>query len=281
MPDKQVLSAHRKTGSVFLPDSFFTQVMPRIQNLVELKVVLCVAHMILRKQPPGTHRSEVSVTYSELKAEISRLLPDLSQEALRQALDSAVEHGALSRSTSNINEVFEDVYSLTIESGETPAANIFTLYEDNIGMLTPMISEELKEAENLYPINWIQDAIKEAVSLNKRNIRYIIRILENWSVEGRSDGTYKRDSKKDDPDKYIKKLEDSGIAVARIQTHCPVMGGKINKQHYADVKGKRIYVCCPGCIEKIESDPDTYISKLETSGVLLDETPADVQALRR
>jgi DnaD/phage-associated family protein len=72
-------------------------------------------------------------------------------------------------------------------------------------MLTPMIAEELREAEKLYPETWISDAIKEAVFRNKRNIRYIIKILERWSAEGKSDGTYRRDSaEKTGPDKYIK-----------------------------------------------------------------------------
>jgi DnaD/phage-associated family protein len=71
-------------------------------------------------------------------------------------------------------------------------------------MLTPMVAEELKEAEKLYPQDWIGDAIKEAVNQNKRNWRYISAILERWSTEGRGDGTYRRDFKKTDPDKYIK-----------------------------------------------------------------------------
>ncbi len=204
MPDKQLLSPDSKTGPVSLPDSFFTQVMPKIQNLVELKVVLYVARIILRKQQSSSHRSEGSVTYSELKAEVSRLLPNLSQEALRQALDSAVEHGALSRSTSNINEVLDDVYLLTVDSGETPTANIFTLYEQNIGIITPMIAEELKEAERIYPAQWIEDAFREAVALNKRSWRYIARILERWASEGKDSGEHKRDIEKGGPDKYVK-----------------------------------------------------------------------------
>lgn len=48
------------------------------------------------------------------------------------------------------------------------------------------------------------------------------------------------------------------------QTTCPVMGGKINKKFYAEVKGYRIYVCCPGCIAKITKDPDKYLKKLES-----------------
>lgn len=57
------------------------------------------------------------------------------------------------------------------------------------------------------------------------------------------------------------------------QTTCPVMGGKINKAEYADVNGKRIYVCCAGCIAKIKADPEKYIKQLEAEGITLDKTP--------
>ena len=57
------------------------------------------------------------------------------------------------------------------------------------------------------------------------------------------------------------------------QTLCPVMGGPINKNLYTDVKGYRIYVCCPGCTEAIEKDPDTYIEKLRQQGVTPEQTP--------
>jgi len=62
-------------------------------------------------------------------------------------------------------------------------------------------------------------------------------------------------------------------AEPKTQTVCPVMGGKINKAQYADVKGKRIYVCCPGCIGKIKADPDKYIKQMETKGIVIDKTP--------
>ena len=59
----------------------------------------------------------------------------------------------------------------------------------------------------------------------------------------------------------------------KLQMTCPVMGGKIDPKQYADVNGKRIYVCCAGCIKTIEKDPETYIKKLEDAGVVLDEVP--------
>jgi len=128
----------------------------------------------------------------------------VGEETLRQTLDLAVEHGTLLHSTLNINGVLEDVYALTADSRQSPAINIFTLYEQNIGMITPLIAEELKEAEKLYPPQWIEEAFKEAVTLNKRIWRYIARILERWASEGKDSGEYKRDIKKDGPDKYIK-----------------------------------------------------------------------------
>jgi len=199
MPDRQLSSSQRKTDFISLPDSFFTQVMPKIQDLAELKVVLYVAYLILRK-PDHTH----FVTYKELKAESCRLSAELGEETLRQALDSAVEHDALLHSTLNINEMLEDVYSLTVDSRQPPTINIFALYEQNIGMITPMIAEELKEAEKIYPPQWIEEAFKEAVTLNKRSWRYIARILERWASEGKNSGEHRRSIKKIDPDKYIK-----------------------------------------------------------------------------
>lgn len=63
--------------------------------------------------------------------------------------------------------------------------NVFRLYEQNIGPLTPMIADQLTIAAGEYPATWIEDAIGEAVSYNKRNWRYILRILENWRQSGR------------------------------------------------------------------------------------------------
>jgi len=199
MSDRQLSSSRRKTDSVSVPDSFFTEVVPKTRDLEELKVVLYVAYLILQK-PERPHL----VTYRELKAESCRLSAELDEETLRQALDSAAKHGILLHSTLNISGVLEDVYSLTISGLQPPTINIFTLYEQNIGLMTPLIAEELSEAEKTYPPQWIEEAFKEAVSLNKRSWRYIARILERWASEGKDSGEYQRDIKKDGPDKYVK-----------------------------------------------------------------------------
>ena len=78
-----------------------------------------------------------------------------------------------------------------------------------------------------------------------------------------------------EPAKYIKQLEDAGVTLEKVQTKCPVMGGKINKKQYVDHDGKRIYVCCPGCIGKIKAEPAKYMKKLADAGVVLAAVPKE------
>jgi DnaD/phage-associated family protein len=213
-----------------IPNFFFSTLLPQISDIAELKTTLHLLGALYHKR--GYPRF---ITYRELLSNTSlmRSLKEAAKppdEVLRQALEMATKRGTFLHIVLDRDGVPEDIYFLntdsdrqivakiqngelslvglktggqsSIETEEQP--DIFTLYEQNIGMLTPMIAEELREAEKLYPVAWIKDAIKEAVSLNKRNWRYIARILERWSSEGKSSGTYKRDFKKTDPDKYAK-----------------------------------------------------------------------------
>ncbi|MFH1775532.1 MAG: DnaD domain protein [Chloroflexota bacterium] len=213
-----------------VPNLFFSSLLAGIDDMGELKTTLHLFEVLYRKR--GYPRF---ISYGELcrhRALMNSLKgPDLSaEEVLRGSLGLAVRRGTVLHLVVDRDGAAADIYFLNteesrgaiariqsgelelkglrprgayVELGEEP--DIFTLYEQNVGMITPMIAEELCEAEKLYPVGWIRDAIKEAVSLNKRNWRYIARILESWSSQGRADGTHRRDTaQKQDPDKYIK-----------------------------------------------------------------------------
>lgn len=213
-----------------IPNVFFSSLLPQITDMAELKTTLHIIAALYGKK--GYPRF---VSYGELLGNVSLMtglksLGEQPEEVLRGALAMAAERGTLIHLPLDSAGKTEDVYFLNTESdrqaaekiksgelklagvkaGETVPVqaealpDIYTLYEQNVGMLTPMIADELRDAEKLYPPDWIRDAIKEAALHNKRSIKYIAKILENWSVEGRSDGTYQRDSKKTDPDKYVK-----------------------------------------------------------------------------
>ncbi len=217
-----------------VPNLFISKLLPQIDDINELKTTLYIFRVIYGKR--GYPRF---VTYTELLSENSLIQSvggtgEEPGKLLSDILETAVKRGTIVRlelerdgkpeelyfiNTDNDKKALEKIRNgeIVLEGLKTgkrtriaetePPPDIFTLYEENIGMLTPLIAEWLKEAENLYPESWIRDAIKEAVGLNKRSWRYIDRILENWSAEGRGDGTH-RGSSKTDPKKYGKQKYD-------------------------------------------------------------------------
>ena len=82
-----------------------------------------------------------------------------------------------------------------IEQGARPG--IFRMYEEQIGTITPLVGDRLIEAEETYPLEWIQQAFQEAAEMNIRNWRYIERILKRWAEEGRANETAGRDTREE------------------------------------------------------------------------------------
>ena len=209
-----------------VPNIFLNTLLPEINDTVELKLTLHLFRLLYFKKGSPQY-----ITFKELTADAGLMASmENNEETLRQALTAAVKRNTILHAAVEDGN-HDDIYLLNtaanrgnidkITGGEThlpgfetkrvtpevPATsqpNIFTVYEQNIGLLTPMIAEELRDAEKTYPETWIKDAIKEAVNAGKRNWRYIAAILERWATEGKNDGTHIRDFKKTDPDKFIK-----------------------------------------------------------------------------
>jgi YHS domain-containing protein len=64
-----------------------------------------------------------------------------------------------------------------------------------------------------------------------------------------------------------------GASLAKDQTTCPVMGGMVNKNIYADYQGNRVYFCCPPCLREFKKDPDKYVKKMKEQGISLAKSP--------
>ncbi|MFC2045238.1 DnaD domain-containing protein [Chloroflexota bacterium] len=214
-----------------IPNYFLSTVLPKINDIFELKITLYSLATLYNKR--GYPRF---ITYKELLGN-DGLISSFSgtsrpaEELLRDALEMATQRGTLIHIIMDQGGTPEDIYLINTEKDKQAAEkiqrgeliltglkttgqsysetkeipDIFTLYEQNIGMLTPTIADELREAEKLYPESWIRDAVREAVNQNVRKWTYISAILESWTTKGKSDGTNRRDSaSKKDPDKYIK-----------------------------------------------------------------------------
>lgn len=81
-----------------------------------------------------------------------------------------------------------DSVSLEREGVGEKTKNVFALYEENIGPLTPMLADTLDDAEKTYTLSWVVDAIALAVENNKRNWRYCEAILKRWQRDGKDNG---------------------------------------------------------------------------------------------
>ena len=139
----------------------------------------------------------------------------LSIKETESGLEKAVERGSILRSQHKADvfyflnsprgraaaEAFakgqwrESARILSAPPVERP--NVFKLYEENIGALTPLIADALKDAEELYDPAWIADAIEVAVKNNKRNWKYCEAILKRWKEEGRAEKQDRRNAEKD------------------------------------------------------------------------------------
>jgi DnaD/phage-associated family protein len=68
------------------------------------------------------------------------------------------------------------------------AKNVFSVYEHEIGVLTPHIAERLKDSLELYSEDWLKDAIKLASASNVRKLSYVDSILRRWQTQGKDNG---------------------------------------------------------------------------------------------
>jgi len=203
-----------------IPAPFFSELLPEIDQLGELKVTLYALWFLDRQE--GQARF---ITYQDF-ANDSRLMKGLGTtteaacDALRNGLERACQRGTLIRALAEGQDAEKAFYFLNSPRGRAavkawqqgkwspdqtshlPAAlaierpNIFILYEQNIGPLTPMLAETLQQAEQEFPADWIEDALQIAVQNNVRRWRYVDAILRSWKEKGRH-GPDRRNSEED------------------------------------------------------------------------------------
>lgn len=190
-----------------IPDLFFSKLLPQIDDVCELKVTL---HFMWVHQ----REKKQAISLAELQADEPLILGlaavnDEPFSALQQGLTLAVKRKTLLYAHLKNDEGEYDLYFLNsargrqalqeLQTGEfgvvsvtgvdvvSPHAqrpNIFELYEANISLITPIIADELKDAQMTYPAEWIEKAFKAAVENNVRKWSYIRAILERMESEG-------------------------------------------------------------------------------------------------
>ncbi len=206
--------------SIAIPEVFFTQILPQLDNLRALRLLL---YMFWHSE--NQHQQISQFRWADFTADPAIIQMIGSEQELVRVLALLVEYQVVLKA--EVDWMEETYYFLNtpqgqaavkaIQNGEwmsTDAGrdaiqlaekmpNIFELYEQNIGVITPIMADILKDAESIYPPEWIQEAIHIAVTRNVRTWNYVQAILKRWQKEGYKDEQNQRNSSQD-PESYRK-----------------------------------------------------------------------------
>ncbi len=188
--------------TISVPEPVFGELVPLIDDLGELKLTLHVLWQLMRQRGKVRYLRRADMEADEVLLDSLSGLDESPADALRAALARAVERGTLLQVEDASGAASERLYFAntpkgraaveTIARGQWPGElesagrpDVFTLYEQNVGTLTPIIADELRQAQKNYPAGWINDAFHVAVSRGVRKWAYIRAILERWRNEGR------------------------------------------------------------------------------------------------
>lgn len=179
--------------------------LARVEDLSELKVILHVMRLAALSGSPGIRLTDLD-SPAVVRSVAGFGSPEPGEERVRRSLERALANGYLLRVTITDGDE-RDVHLLPatatnkvlvarLRSGDSGAdeqlglpnqgnigvyrPNIFALYEHQIGPLTPLIAEQLRDAERSYPRAWVEEAIRVAADYNKRNWRYVQTLLSRW-----------------------------------------------------------------------------------------------------
>lgn len=221
--------AASQSTHIYLPNSFFGQLLGQIDSLAELKVTL-YCFWKLQRSPEDRF-----IPLREMQADRALLRglarrPDDADEALLDALERAAQRGTLlSLEVQAAGGQREALYFLNdgrgkaafqaIKSGEwqpdlgglapiglyAQQPNAFRLYEQNIGPLTPLIADQLRDLAETYGDAALEEAIQVAVNRNVRHMNYIKAVLERSRERAQPD---QADSNDEDDDTWLKKHGD-------------------------------------------------------------------------
>ena len=195
-----------------VPDPLLGPLLEEVHDLAELKCTLRVVYLLYQRRGGTRCISERELLADPVLLKGVEGTAVSTGEAIRQGMRLAVKRGTFLTVSVQQDGTEQRVFFLNDDAGrraaervpvesavsaetedvvrapEGPRPNIFALYEKNIGMLTPLLAEAMKEAELEYPQDWIEEAFRLAVGRNARNWRYIEAILRRWATEGRDDG---------------------------------------------------------------------------------------------
>ncbi|MYK25363.1 MAG: DnaD domain protein [Dehalococcoidia bacterium] len=200
-----------------IPNTFFSTVLPAMREPGDLLAFLWVARLVQEQQGDARFVTADQVWALSAAASTFEALSD-GRESLERGLAACVELGALLALDLAGSGQQETVYfvnnpasrravararggdlelrpgAIAYEPQPARRPNIFHLYEEHVGTITPLVAERLLVAAEQYPQHLVESAFREAAERNVRNWKYIERMLQNWSEGNQHHEATGRDS---------------------------------------------------------------------------------------
>ena len=179
-----------------VPDSLLRDLLAEIEDADELRATL---HAIWRiEHQEGPVRFLRRADFGEFAAGVDKAV---LRGTLLRVQNEAGEFFCLNspRGRASVEAIQNGKFDPSNIQNAPPVerSNVFTLYEQNIGALTPLIADMLREAEKEYPSAWFEEAFEIAVAKNARHWRFVEAVLKRWKEKGKDERKNQQDAVKD------------------------------------------------------------------------------------
>ena len=179
-----------------VPDSLLRDLLAEIEDADELRATL---HAIWRiEHQEGPVRFLRRADFGEFAAGVDKAV---LRGTLLRVQNEAGEFFCLNspRGRASVEAIQNGKFDPSNIQNAPPVerSNVFTLYEQNIGALTPLIADMLREAQKEYPSAWFEEAFEIAVAKNARHWRFVEAVLKRWKEKGKDERKDQQDAVKD------------------------------------------------------------------------------------
>lgn len=187
-------------GSTRVPNAVLSAVLDEVEESETVKLILRAVWLLERQRG-----FPASITVNELRHDRVLIRVFKSQERFNAALDQSLNLGVLIKfELNNADALMLNTVSATRQvehaKGTQPESidddgwdasvgsempdDAFRAYEENIGILSPMIRENITAALQDFSDEDIIEAIKIAVENENRSWSYVAGVLRRWARDG-------------------------------------------------------------------------------------------------
>lgn len=176
MFDKELFDEHKILSSVGIQVRYLEAVKRRN------KVEIAKEFLLLSDEIVNVNKNISIVTINDdINEQVEGVNVDINPQSILKNIkeDKIILNKTTTEDNGNCSSSSKDI-GLDVNISKVSLA-----FQDNgFGTINITVKEMISELLELYSIEWILEAMKVAVEANKRSLRYVRGVLENWNRDG-------------------------------------------------------------------------------------------------